>query len=54
MVASETAVLQQCQNKVSFQRRGSSVVVKFFAESFNELALLCIHKRELSTFQRME
>ena len=40
---STSIVLQQCQNKVSFQRKGSRVVLRFL------LVVLSIHKKPLST-----
>ena len=46
---STSFVLQQFQNKVSFQRNGSSVVLKFLLKSFKGIAVLSIHTRALST-----
>ena len=47
---STSDIPQQCQNKVSFQIKGSSVESNFLLSEM--LELLSIHKRALSTFQR--
>ena len=54
-------VVQQSQNEVSFQRKGSSVISKFSVNlySVNQnfgtgLAVLSIHKNALSTFSKLE
>ena len=47
---SASVVLQQSQTEVSFQRKASSVLLKFFALSFKGLTVLSFHKKALSTF----
>ena len=51
---STSVVLQQCQNKVSFQRNGSGVILKYFLNFFEVLAVFSIHKRARYSFEKCD
>ena len=54
---STSIVLQLCQNRISFQRKGSSDVLEFLLnlllKGYHDYIVLSVHKRALSTIEKI-